>query len=140
MRRVALQALVCLLIIGFAAQAVDTKKSAPAHDRSTGSPYWFHYPQFTDAEIRVAVNWFQDGLQAKRLHLAAIPATVAHEIHIGAKLTANMLKSLVTPPAELGAKLLPVPDGYQRLLAGSVLVLIKTDEELIVDTLPVGGR
>jgi hypothetical protein len=61
-------------------------------------------------------------------------------MHIGARLAANTVKSLAPPPAELEEKLLPLPDGYQRLLAGSILVLIKTDESLVVDTLPVSGR
>lgn len=140
MRRVAIQALLCLLCLGFASRADEAKKSVPVRAIAPTPPYWFHYPQFTDAEVRLVVNWFQDALETRRLRIASIPAAVAHEIHIGAKLTANMMKSLVAPPAELGAKLLPLPDGYQRLLAGSVLVLIKTDEELVVDTLPVGGR
>jgi hypothetical protein len=139
MRRVAIPALLCLLCAGLAAQAAEAKKHAPARDLSTASPYWFHYPQFTDAEVRLVVNWFQDALEARRLHIASIPAAVAREIHISAKLTANILKSLAAPPTGLEAKLLPLPDGYQRLLAGSVLVIIKTDEELVVDTLPVGG-
>ncbi len=140
MRRLAIPAVLCLLSIGFTAQAAETKKSTQSRDRSIGAPYWFHYPQFTDAEVRLAVNWFQDQLESKRLRIAAIPAAVAHEIHIGGKLTANMMKSLATPPAELAAKLLPVPTGYQRLLAGSILVLIKTDEDLVVDILPVSSK
>jgi hypothetical protein len=131
----------CLgLCLGLASSAADTKKSVPVRDRSIAPPYWFHYPQFTDAEVRVVVNWFQDGLQANRLHIASIPVALAREIHIGAKLTVNMVKSLAAPPEELVAKLLPLPEGYQRLLAGSVLLIIKSDEALVVDTLPVGGR
>jgi len=90
--------------------------------------------------VRLIVNWFQDALETRRLRVVALPVAIAREIHISAKLTANILKSLSAPPAELEAKLLPLPDGYHRMLAGSVLVIIKTDEELVVDTLPVGGR
>jgi hypothetical protein len=140
MRRGAVQVLCCLLCTGLASRAAEVKKHAPVRDRSAASPYWIPYPQFTDAEVRLVVNWFQDGLEARRLRIAAIPAAVAHEIHVGAKLTLNVVKSLAAPPAELEAKLLPLPDGYQRLLAGSVLLIIKADEELVVDTLPVGGR
>jgi hypothetical protein len=140
MRRVAIRALLFLLCAGLASQAAVAKKSAPVRDRSFASPYWFPYPQFTDAEVRLVANWFQDGLDSRQLHLASIPAAVAREIHIGARLTANMVKSLIPPPAGLGEKLLPLPDGYQRLLAGSILVILKTDEALVVDTLPVNGR
>jgi hypothetical protein len=140
MRRVAIQVLLFLLCAGLASQAAVAKKSAPVRDRSIAAPYWFPYPQFTDAEVRLVANWFQDGLETKHLHIASIPAAVAREVHVGARLAANMVKSLVPPPAELGGKLLPLPDGYERLLAGSVLLIIKTDEALVVDTLPVSGR
>jgi hypothetical protein len=140
MRRAAIPALLCLLCAGLASQAAETKKLAPARELAATPPYWFHYPQFTDAEVRLVVNWFQDALEARQLRIVSMPAAVAREIHIGAKLTASILKSLAAPPNGLEAKLLPLPDGYQRLLAGSVLVIIKTDEELVVDTLPVGGR
>jgi hypothetical protein len=140
MRRFAIRALLILLCAGLALQAADAKKGAPVRDRSIASPYWFPYPQFTDAEVRLVANWFQDGLESKRLHVASIPAAIAREMHIGARLAANTVKSLAPPPAELEEKLLPLPDGYQRLLAGSILVIIKTDESLVVDTLPVSGR
>jgi hypothetical protein len=140
MRRVAIPALFCLLCAGIASQSAEAQKRAPARDLSTAPPYWFHYPQFTDAEVRLVVNWFEDALETRRLRITPMPATVAREIHISAKLTANILKSLSAPPAELEAKLLPLPDGYRRMLAGSVLVIIKTGEELVVDTLPVGGK
>jgi hypothetical protein len=125
-------------------QAAAAKKHTPAPDRSVAGPNWFHYPQFTDAEVRVVANWFQDRMEAGRTRVssipAAIPAAVARQMHIGAKLTASMVKSLVAPPAALVEKLLPLPDGYQRLLAGSVLVILKTDEDLVVDTLSIGRR
>lgn len=143
MRHGMLRALIlpCIgLCLGLASTAADTKKSVPVRASSVAPPYWFHYPQFTDAEVRAVVNWFQDGLEAKRLHIASIPAAVAREIHVGAKLTVNMVKGLAAPPDDLAAKLLPLPEGYQRLLAGSVLLIIKSDEALVVDTLPVGGR
>jgi hypothetical protein len=140
MRRGAIPALFCLLCAGLASQAAEAKKLAPVRDLSTAPPYWFHYPQFTDAEVRLIVNWFQDALETRRLRVVALPVAIAREIHISAKLTANILKSLSAPPAELEAKLLPLPDGYRRMLAGSVLVIIKTGEELVVDTLPVGGK
>lgn len=140
MRRVAFQALLCLLCSGLAMQAAAAKKHAPVQDRSTAGPNWFHYPQFTDAEARLVVNWFQDRLEAGRTRASSIPSAVARQMHIGAKLTASMVKSLAAPPADLVEKLLPLPDGYQRLLAGSVLVILKTDEDLVVDTLAVGRR
>ena len=140
MRRLAIQALSCLLCTGLASPAAEVKKHAPVRDRSIASAYWFPYPQFSDAEIRLVVNWFQDGVDSRRLRIASIPAAVAREIHVGAKLTVNVVRRLVVPPAGLEAKLLPLPDGYQRLLAGPILVIIKTDEALVVDTLPVGGR
>lgn len=140
MRRVAIAALLCAACSGLAPVAGQGQRSASARPLTATPPYWFHYPQFTDAEVRLIVNWFQDGFEAKRLRIASIPAAVAHEIHIGAKLTATAVKSLATPPAELAAKLLPLPNGYQRLLAGSVLVILKSDEDLVVDTLPVSGR
>jgi hypothetical protein len=140
MRRVAIQALACVLCAGFAAQAAEAKKPAPARDRSTAAPYWVPYPQFSDAEVRLVVNWFQDALEAGKRRFTAIPAAVAGQIRVGTKLTASAAKSLTAPPPELLAKLPPLPDGYQRLLAGSVLVIVKADEELVVDTLPVTGR
>ena len=140
MRRVAIRALVVLLCAVSASQAADAKKSSAVRGRSIASPYWFPYPQFTDAEVRLVGNWFQDGLESKRLHVASISAAVAREIHVGGRLATNIVKSLVPPPAELEEKLLPLPDGYQRLLAGSTLAIIKTDESLVVDTLPVSGR
>jgi hypothetical protein len=144
MRRVAFQALLCLLCSGLAMQAAAAKKHAPVQDRSAAGPNWFHYPQFTDAEARLVVNWCQDRLEAGRTRISsiptAIPSAVARQMHIGAKLTASMVKSLAAPPADLVEKLLPLPDGYQRLLAGSVLVILKTDEDLVVDTLAVGRR
>lgn len=140
MRRVVIQALVCVLCAGFALQATQAKKHTPARDRSTAAPYWLPYPQFSDAEVRLVVNWFQDALEAGKRRFTAIPAAVAGQIRVGAKLTAGAVKSLTAPPPELLAKLPPLPDGYERLLAGSVLVIVKTDEELVVDTLPVLAR
>jgi hypothetical protein len=140
MRRAAIPALFCLLCSGLGTQAAEAQKHASVRELPATPPYWFHYPQFTDAEVRLVVNWFQDALEARRLRIVALPAAVAREIHIGAKLTANVLKTLAAPPTELEAKLLPLPDGYHRMLAGSVLVIIKTDEELVVDTLPVAGK
>ncbi len=140
MRRVLIQALVCILCAGLASQAATGKKRAPARDRSTAAPYWLPYPQFSDAEVRLVVNWFQDAFEAGKRRFVAIPAAVANQIHVGVKLTASAVKSLVAPPPELLAKLPPLPDGYERLLAGSVLVIVKTDEELVVDTLTVSGK
>ena len=145
MRRIAIQVLTCLLCMVFSASAaekkpVETKKVALVRAPVPTPPYWFRYPQFTDADVRLVVNWFQDALEAKRLHLAAIPAAVAREIHITARLTGDVVKSLVMPPSDLEGKLLPLPEGYQRLLAGSVLLIVKTDERLVVDTLPFAGR
>jgi hypothetical protein len=33
-----------------------------------------------------------------------------------------------------------MPQGYQRMVAGSVMLIVKTDEELVVDTLPIAAR
>jgi hypothetical protein len=33
-----------------------------------------------------------------------------------------------------------MPQGYQRMVAGSVMLIVKTDEEMVVDTLPVMAR
>lgn len=140
MRRFAIQALLCLLCACAASHAAEAQKRAPVRDLSTAPPYWFHYPQFTDAEVRLIVNWFQDALETRRLRIVPIPEAAAREMHIGAKLTAKSVKSLAALPAELEAKLLRLPDGYQRMLAGSVLVIVKSDEELVVDTLPVAGK
>lgn len=140
MRRVAIQALLCILCLGLASRAAEAKKHAPPRDRSAGAPYWVPHPQFSDAEVRLVLNWFQDALEAGKRHFVAIPAAVAAQIRVGAKLTANAVKCLTSPPAELVAKLPPLPDGYERMLAGSVLVIVKTDEELVVDTLPVSAR
>ncbi len=140
MRRVVIQALSFLLCAGLALQAAETKKRAPVRDRSTAAPYWLPYPQFSDAEVRLVVNWFQDALEAGKRRFVAIPVAIASQIRVGAKLTASAVKSLVAPPPELLAKLPPLPDGYERLLAGSVMVIVKTDEELVVDTLPVLAR
>ena len=140
MRRVAIRVLLCLFCAGVASQAAEAQKRAPVRDLSTAPPYWFHYPQFTDAEIRLIVNWFQDALETRRLRIVALPAAVAREIHINAKLPVNIVKTLTALPPELEAKLLRLPEGYQRMLAGSVLVIVKSDEELVVDTLPVAGK
>jgi len=140
MRRVFLQALVCLLCAGAIAPAAVTKKRTSARDRSTAAPYWTPYPQFTDAEVRLVVNWFQDALQEGKERLARLPATVAGQIRVGANLTANVVKSLAVPPADLVAKLPPLPAGFERRLAGPILVIVKTDEALVVDTLPVLQR
>lgn len=140
MRRAVIRVLVCVLCAGIASQAAAAKKHAPVRDRSTAAPYWLPHPQFTDAEVRLVVNWFQDAFEAGKRRFTAIPAAIASQIRVGAKLTAGAVKSLTVPPPELMAKLPPLPDGYERLLAGSVLVIVKTDEELVVDTLPVLAR
>lgn len=137
MRRVVIQALVCVLCAGFAAQAEQAKKHTPVRDRSTAAPYWVPYPQFSDAEVRLVVNWFQDALEAGKRRFTAIPAAIASQIHVGGKLTASAVKSLTAPPAELLAKLPPLPDGYERQMAGSVLLIVKTDEQLVVDVMSV---
>jgi hypothetical protein len=137
MRRVVIQALACVLCAGFAAPAAQTKKRAPVRDRSTAAPYWVPYPQFSDAEVRLVVNWFQDALEAGKRHFTAIPAAIASQIHVGGKLTASAVKSLTAPPPELLAKLPPLPDGYERQMAGSVLLIVKTDEQLVVDVMSV---
>lgn len=137
MRRVVIQALVCVLCAGCAVPAAQTKKHAPVRDRSTAAPYWAPYPQFSDADVRLVVNWFQDALEAGKRRFTAIPAAIASQIHVGGKLTASAVKSLTAPPPELLAKLPPLPDGYQRLLAGSALLIVKTDEELVVDVMSV---
>ena len=137
MRRVVILALACGLCAGLAAQAAQAKKHAPVRDRSTASPYWVPHPQFSDAEVRLVVNWFQDALEAGKRRFTAIPAAVTSQIHVGGKLTASAVKSLTAPPPELLAKLPPLPDGYARQMAGSTLLLVKTDEQLVVDVMSV---
>ena len=140
MRRFVNQALLCVLCAGLVSQAAETKKRLPPRDRTTAAPYWVPYPQFSDAEVRLVVNWFQDALETGKRRFVAIPAAIAAQIRVGVKLTAAAVKSLNSPPPELIAKLPPLPDGYERLLAGPVMVIVKTDEELVVDTLPVVAR
>jgi hypothetical protein len=62
------------------------------------------------------------------------------QMHRGAILTESAARSLVPPPQELLAKLPPMPEGYQRMVAGTVMLIIKTDEQLVVDTLPIAAR
>ena len=98
MRRVVIPLLLCAFCCGLAPAAGQGQKNAPVRPLAATPPYWFHYPQFTDAEVRLIVNWFQDGFEAKRLRIASVPASIAHEIHIGAKLTATAVKNLAAPP------------------------------------------
>jgi hypothetical protein len=109
-------------------------------ENTTASPYWFRYPQFSDAEVRLVLNWFQDTYEAGRRQIAAVPSAVRAEFHRGARLTAAAFQHLTTPPPELLAKLPPMPSGYERMLAGSTLVIVKTDEQLVVDALATGTR
>jgi hypothetical protein len=85
----------------------------------------------------LVVNWFQDAVESGRKLVAAIPASIHTEIHRGAKLTERAFQALAQPPQDLLAKLPPMPQGYQRMLAGSTMVIVKTDEQLVVDTMPV---
>lgn len=140
MRRVAIQAVLCIFCLGLVSQAAEAKKRVASRDRSTAAPYWLPHPQFTDAEVRLVLNWFQDAFEAGKRPIVALPAAVTAQIRVGTKLTASAVKCLASPPAELVAKLPPLPDGYERMLAGPVLVIVKTDEELIVDTLSVLAR
>jgi hypothetical protein len=90
--------------------------------------------------VRLVVNWFQDALDQGRHLAVAVPAAIMSQIHRGAKLTEIAARSLAPPPQELLAKLPPMPQGYQRMVAGSVMLIVKTDEELVVDTLPIAAR
>lgn len=109
-------------------------------EKSFAAPYWYRYPQFTKAEMRLVINWFQDALE-QGCHLAvAVPAGIMSQIHRGAVLSEAAVKSLAPPPQELLDKLPPMPDGYERMVAGSLMLIVKTDEQLVVDTLPVAAR
>lgn len=149
MRRTLAVIAVCgALLVPTASAVTPSKKTAgkrKAHKRqplenTTASPYWFRYPQFSDAEVRLVMNWFQDTYEAGRRQIAAVPSAIRAEFHRGARLTAGALAHLTPPPPELVAKLPPMPSGYERMLAGSMLVIVKTDEQLVVDTLAAGTR
>jgi hypothetical protein len=148
MRRILTGLAVCgLLQLIPAASAVTAAKSAPKKakkrqplENTTASPYWFRYPTFSDAEVRLVVNWFQDAYEAGRRQIAAVPTAIRAELHRGARLTTAAAQHLTPPPAELLAKLPPMPNGYERMLAGTTLVIVKTDEQLVVDTLATSRR
>lgn len=140
MRRLLVAVLVCSCALCAEVQTPKKRKARQPIEKTVAAPYWFRYPQFTKAEVRLVVNWFQDALDQGRHLAVAVPTAIMSQIHRGAKLTEIAVNSLTPPPQELLAKLPPMPEGYQRMVAGSVMLIIKTDEELVVDTLPIAAR
>jgi hypothetical protein len=132
---------VCLTLLSpLASATAHRKKGHQPIENSVASAGWFRYPQFTDAEVRLVVNWFQDTYEAGRRHVAALPGAIRGQLHRGATLTAAAMSSLTPPPQDLLAQLPPMPQGYERMLAGPVLLILKTDSRMVVDTLTVGSR
>ncbi|MGO9240490.1 MAG: hypothetical protein ACLQBJ_06730 [Bryobacteraceae bacterium] len=140
MRRLLVLGLACACALCAQAQTPKRRKGRQPIEKTVAAPYWFRYPQFTKAEVRLVANWFQDALEQGRHLAVAVPSAIMSQVHRGAKLTASAMSSLAPPPQELLAKLPPMPQGYQRLVAGTVLLIVKTDEQLIVDTLPFVAR
>lgn len=132
--------LACSCALCAQAQTPKKRKARQPIEKTVAAPYWFRYPQFTKAEIRLEMNWFQDALEQGRHLAVAVPAAIMSQIHRGARLTESAVQSLAPPPQELLAKLPPMPDGYQRMVAGTMMLIIKTDEQLVVDTLPFVAR
>ena len=140
MRRLLVLTLVCSCAFCIEQQPSKKHKARQPIEKSFAAPYWYHYPQFTKAEMRLVINWFQDALEQGRHLAVAMPAGVMSQIHRGAVLSEAAAKSLAPPPQELLDKLPPMPEGYERMMAGSTLLIVKTDEQLVVDTLTVAAR
>lgn len=140
MRRLVVTVLVCACALSVGAQTPRKRKARQPIENTFAAPYWSRYPQFTKAEMRLVMNWFQDALEQGQHLAVAVPAAIMSQIHRGAKLTESAVQSLAPPPQELLAKLPPMPEGYQRMVAGRVMLIVKTDEELVVDTLPIAAR
>jgi len=132
--------LVCACGLSVQAQTPKKRKGRQPIEKTVAAPYWFRYPQFTKAEMRLVANWFQDALEQGRRLAVAVPAGIMSQIHRGAKLTESAVASLTLPPQELLAKLPPMPEGYRRMVAGTTMLILKTDEDLVVDTLPIAAR
>ena len=139
MRRLLAVSIVCLSALCAEAQTAPRHRSKPI-ERSFAAPYWYRYPQFTKAETRLVLNWFQDALEQGEHLAVAVPAGIMSQIHRGAVLSQAAAKSLAAPPQGLLDKLPPMPQGYERMIAGAVMLIVKTDEQLVVDTLQVAAR
>ena len=129
-----------LLLLSPGAEAAAKKRSRKPIENSVAETSWFRYPQFSDAEVRLVSNWFRDAVAEGTQRVASIPAAIRQQFHRGAKVTENAVQALTPPPAELAKKLPPMPEGYERMLAGTIMVILKTDEKLIVDALPIPTR
>src|SRR5271157_5181405 len=122
MRRLLVLVLACACALCAQAQTPKKPKARQPIEKTVAAPYWFRYPQFTKAEMRLEMNWFQDALEQGRHLAVAVPAAMMSQIHRGAKLTESAAKSLVPPPEELVAKLPPMPEGYERMVAGTMML------------------
>ena len=136
--------LLVLILVSSCAYCVEPApkkhKARQPIEKSFAAPYWYRYPQFTKAETRLVLNWFQDALEQGEHLAVAVPAGIMSQIHRGAVLSQAAAKSLAAPPQGLLDKLPPMPQGYERMIAGAVMLIVKTDEQLVVDTLQVAAR
>ena len=116
-----------------ASQATDAKE-APRE----------RYPFFTDAENRLILDYFRVGSG----HLppsvpkreSRTPPAALKALARGGILPVAFEKWIMPFPADLDRRLTTVPDGYRRLLHGSVAVLVQDSTRLIVDILDVSRR
>ena len=129
----ALLVLLCFVAVANGQQA-EPAKEAPGEQ----------YPFFTDAEIRIILDFYRPGSGHLPPGLAkrdGPPSAVAPKpLSRGGTVPATLEKALEPFPKDLDRRLTTVPSGYRRVLFGAMALLLQDATRLIVDALDLTRR
>ena len=92
--------------------------------------------RFGDLEISVIRDYFEAGDRdgrKKRNNGRSLPPGIAKNLERGKSLPPGIAKQ--TLPADLASQLPPPPDGYERVIAGSKVLLVDIATQVIHDVL-----
>jgi hypothetical protein len=102
------------------------------------------YPFFTDAENRLILDFFRPGsghlLPALTKREGSSPVAPHKPMARGGTLPLALEKLVEPFPKDLDRRLRTVPEGYRRVLYGTVALLVQDSSRLIVDSLDLTRR
>ncbi len=103
-----------------------------------------HYPFFTDAEVRLILDFYRPGSGNLPPGLAKrggeLPPGSEKQLRRAGTLPAALEKKAELLPDELAHHLLQVPAGYRRVVCGTAVLLVQDNTKLIVDAVELVKR
>lgn len=124
-------------LIVVAALAVGLSWHAAAKPPEAGSGQE-HYPFFTDAQMRLMVDYYRPGsghpVPRPPKAVGDLPPGIYKKLARGGTLPPGLRNKLEPLPPDLGRRF-PDPPGYTQLICGDLVLLVQTSTDLIVDTM-----